>query len=315
MMHIAGHVLEHSVEDTLYLIPFLFVTYLAMEWLEHKAGEKAQGAIKRAGAAGPVLGAVLGVIPQCGFSAAASTLYAGRVITVGTLIAVLLSTSDEMIPIFLASQVPLSTMFAILGAKVVVGIVAGFALDGVLRALRRPEEHLRIHELCQRDHCQCNGECQACEEDPELAYEAEHDEEHHHDHTGASIVKSALRHTLHVTVFIFIVTLLLNVVLETVGEDALAQILGANTVLSVVVSAVVGLIPNCAASVVIAELYVEGVLGAGAMFAGLLVSAGVGLLVLFRANRRPKQNLIIVAILLAVGVVAGFVVSIAGIAF
>ncbi len=315
IMHIAGHVLEHSVEDTLYLIPFLFVTYLAMEWLEHKAGDKAQNAIKRAGAAGPVLGAVLGVVPQCGFSAAASTLYAGRVITVGTLVAVLLSTSDEMIPIFLAAQVPISTMAAILGAKVVVGIVAGLILDGVLRALRRPEEHLRIHELCQRDHCHCNGECHACEENPELAYSAEHDEEHHHDHAGASIVKSALRHTLHVTVFIFVVTLLLNVVLETVGEEALAQILGANTMLSVFVSAIVGLIPNCAASVVIAELYVEGVLGAGAMFAGLLVSAGVGLLVLFRANRRPKQNLTIVAILLIVGVAAGFVVSVAGIAF
>ena len=278
-MHIAGHVLEHSIEDTLYLIPFLFVTYLAMEWLEHKAGDKAQNAIKRAGKAGPVIGAVLGVVPQCGFSAAASTLYAGRVITVGTLIAVLLSTSDEMIPIFLAAQVPLSTMGAILGAKVVVGIVAGLALDGVLRLLHRPEEHLRIHELCQRDHCHCNGECHACEENPELAYEAEKDEEHHHDHAGASIVKSALKHTAQVTVFIFIVTLLLNVVLE------------------------------------IADLYVEGVLGAGAMFAGLLVSAGVGLLVLFRANRRPKQSLIIVAILLVVGIVAGAIVSAAGIVF
>ena len=315
IMHIAGHVLEHSIEDTLYLIPFLFVTYLAMEWLEHKAGDKAQNAIKRAGKAGPVIGAVLGVVPQCGFSAAASTLYAGRVITVGTLIAVLLSTSDEMIPIFLAAQVSLSTMGAILGAKVVVGIVAGLALDGVLRLLHRPEEHLRIHELCQRDHCHCNGECHACEENPELAYEAEKDEEHHHDHAGASIVKSALKHTAQVTVFIFIVTLLLNVVLETVGEDALAQILGSNSALSVVVAAIVGLIPNCAASVVIADLYVEGVLGAGAMFAGLLVSAGVGLLVLFRANRRPKQSLIIVAILLVVGIVAGAIVSAAGIVF
>ena len=315
IMHIAGHVLEHSIEDTLYLIPFLFVTYLAMEWLEHKAGDKAQNAIKRAGKAGPVIGAVLGVVPQCGFSAAASTLYAGRVITVGTLIAVLLSTSDEMIPIFLAAQVPLSTMGTILGAKVVVGIIAGLALDGVLRLLHRPEEHLRIHELCQRDHCHCNGECHACEENPELAYEAEKDEEHHHDHAGASIVKSALKHTAQVTVFIFIVTLLLNVVLETVGEDALAQILGSNSALSVVVAAIVGLIPNCAASVVIADLYVEGVLGAGAMFAGLLVSAGVGLLVLFRANRRPKQNLIIVAILLVVGIAAGAIVSAAGIVF
>ena len=194
-------------------------------------------------------------------------------------------------------------------------ISIGLALDGVLRLLHRPEEHLRIHELCQRDHCHCNGECHACEENPELAYEAEKDEEHHHDHAGASIVKSALKHTAQVTVFIFIVTLLLNVVLETVGEDALAQILGSNSALSVVVAAIVGLIPNCAASVVIADLYVEGVLGAGAMFAGLLVSAGVGLLVLFRANRRPKQNLIIVAILLAVGIVTGAIVSAAGIVF
>ena len=313
--HIAGHVLEHSIEDTLYLIPFLFVTYLAMEWLEHKAGDKTQRAIERAGAAGPVIGALLGVIPQCGFSAAASTLYAGRVVTLGTLIAVLLSTSDEMIPIFIAAQMPLSTMFAILGAKVAAGIVAGFAIDGVLRALRRPTEHLRIHELCQRDKCRCNGECHVCEESPELAYTADHDEEHRHDHTGASIVKSALKHTAEVTVFIFIVTLILNGVLETVGEDALAQILGDDSALAIVAAAVVGLIPNCAASVVIADLYVEGILGAGAMFAGLLVSAGVGLLVLFRANRPMKRNLSIVAIMLATGIVCGFIVSAAHIAF
>ncbi len=168
-MHIAGHVLEHSIEDTLYLILFLFVTYLAMEWLEHKAGDKAQTPSSARGKAGPVIGAVLGVVPQCGFSAAASTLYAGRVITVGTLIAVLLSTSDEMIPIFLAAQVPLSTMGAILGAKVVVGIVAGLALDGVLRLLHRPEEHLRIHEAVrarplplQRRMRRLRGESRAC---------------------------------------------------------------------------------------------------------------------------------------------------------
>lgn len=313
--HIAGHVLEHSLEDTLYLIPFLFVTYLAMEWLEHKAGGKTQRAIERAGAAGPIIGALLGVIPQCGFSAAASTLYAGRVVTLGTLFAVFLSTSDEMIPIFIAAQMPLSTMFSILGAKVAVGIVAGFIVDGAMRALRRPAEHLRIHELCRRDKCRCNGECHACEEVPELVYQAEHDEEHHHDHTGASIVRSALKHTAEVAVFILIVTLVLNSVLETVGEDALAQVLGSDSALAIVVAAVVGLIPNCAASVVIADLYVEGILGAGAMFAGLLVSAGVGLLVLFRANRPMSRNFLVVAVMLAVGIACGFIVSAAHVAF
>lgn len=314
-MHIVWHVLEHSVKDTLYLIPFLFVTYLAMEWLEHKAGERTQAAIRRAGKAGPAVGAVAGVVPQCGFSAAASTLYAGRVITVGTLLAVLLSTSDEMLPIFVAAQVPIDVMLRILGAKILVAMAVGFGIDALLRALRRPEEKLRIHELCQRDKCHCSGECHACAENPELVYQAEHDEEHHHDHTGGSIAKSALKHTLQVTLYIFLITVALNAVLETVGEEALGAALAANPALSVAASALVGLVPNCAASIVVAQLYVDGVLGAGAMFAGLLVASGVGLLVLLRANRRPKQNAIIVAALLAVGMACGFLVNAFGIVF
>ena len=149
--HIAEHVLEHSLADTLYLIPFLFVTYLAMEWLEHKTGGKTQEAIRHAGAAGPIVGAFLGVVPQCGFSAVAATLYAGRVITLGTLFAVFLSTSDEMLPIFLAEAVPGNTILSIMGAKVVIGMVMGFIVDAVLRLARRDKERLRIHELCEQD--------------------------------------------------------------------------------------------------------------------------------------------------------------------
>lgn len=328
--HIVQHVLEHSVADTLYLIPFLFITYVAMEWLEHRTAGKTQEAIQHAGAAGPIVGAVLGVVPQCGFSAAAATLYAGRVITLGTLFAVFLSTSDEMLPIFIAEQVPADTIAKILGAKIVVGMVMGFIVDTVLRLARRDKQKLRIHELCEQDNCHCNNECSTCENNPELVYQhhddcAEgcahdhhhHDHEHDHDHGHGwrGILKSALIHTVQVGLFVFVITIALNAVLEIVGEDVLAAFLGANPVLSVLASALVGLIPNCAASVAIAQLYVEGVLGAGAMMAGLLVSAGVGLLVLLRANRPMSQNLIIIVALYATGVAWGLAGNALGVAF
>lgn len=334
---IAFDVVQDAVLDTLYLIPFLFVVYLAMEWLEHKAGQKSQETIRRAGAAGPALGAVLGVIPQCGFSAAASTLYAGRVITLGTLIAVFLSTSDEMLPIFIAEQVSLVVIVEILGLKLLIGMSMGFIIDAVLRIQRRDEEKLRIHELCKQDGCECSGECETCKENPELAYEHdqvlaececehhhhehEHDHEcecehhHAHQHTGSHIVKSALKHTVQVTVFILVISLAINALLACVGEEALGEFVAANQTLSVFAAALVGLIPNCAASVAIAQLYVEGVLGAGAMMAGLLTGAGVGLLVLVRSNRRLKQNIWIIVLLWCIGVAWGLVFSLLGVTF
>ncbi len=287
LMHIALHVVEHAVEDTLRLVPFLFLTYLAMEAIEHKAGEKAEAAVQRAGKAGPLVGALLGVIPQCGFSAAASTFYAGRVITVGTLLAVFLSTSDEMVPIFIAEQVPVPFMAGVLVAKMVIAMVAGLGVDFILRRLRRDGDHrLHIHDLCEQEHCAC--------------------EEH------SSILGSAVRHTLQVTLFIFLVTLALGAVIELVGEDALASFMSASPVLSVLASAIVGLIPNCAASVAITQLYLEGALGFGAMLAGLLVSSGVGMLVLFRTNRPMGRNFAIVGALLAVGVCCGVVLTLLG---
>lgn len=326
--YILAHVLEHSAADTLYLIPFLFVTYLAMEWLEHRTAGRTQEAIQHAGAAGPIVGAVLGAVPQCGFSAAAATLYAGRVVTLGTVFAVFLSTSDEMLPIFLAEQVPAATIVKIVGAKIVIGMVMGFIVDAVLRLLRRDRQDLRIHELCEQDHCHCNNECATCENNPESVYRHhddcaegcdhghhEHDHSHDHDHGWGGIVKSALVHTVQVGVFVFVITLVLNGVLEVVGEQALADFLGANSVASVLASALVGLVPNCAASVVIAQLYVEGVLGAGAMMAGLLVSAGVGLLVLLRSNRPMRQNLLIIALMYAIGVAWGLIGNALGIVF
>lgn len=324
-LHIAEHVLEHSVSDTLYLIPFLFVTYLAMEWLEHKTGSKTQKAIRHAGAAGPVVGALLGVVPQCGFSAMAATLYAGRVITLGTLFAVLLSTSDEMLPIFLAENVAPNTILSIMGAKVVIGMVMGFIVDAGLRLVRRDKDALRIHELCAQDKCGCDDDCATCKENPQLAYQHydDHGEAapaccgHDHSHDGGwkGILKSALKHTITVTLFIFAITIVLNAILEVLGEDVLAQFLAASPVLAVLASALVGLIPNCAASVVIAQLYLEGVLGPGAMLAGLLTAAGVGLLVLVRSNRPAIQNVKIVAALYVTGVFWGLVATGLGVVF
>ena len=319
---IAIDVLQDAVKDTLYLIPFLLVTYLVMEWLEHKTGARTQEAIRRAGNAGPAIGALLGVVPQCGFSAAAATFYAGRVVTLGTLFAVFLSTSDEMLPIFIAEQVPVHVLLGILGMKAVIGMAFGFAVDAVMRATHRDHKHLHIHEICERDHCDCNHGCDTCEHNPELVYEhadchegCAHEHSHHdHSHDGGwtTIVKSALKHTLQVTLFVFLVTLALDAVLVMVGEEALGSFLSSNELLAVVGSAIVGLIPNCAASVAIAQLYVEGVLGFGACMAGLLSAAGVGMLVLLRTNRRPAENAAIIVVLVLFSALCGFVIQLTG---
>lgn len=325
-IEIVEHVIEHTIADTLYLIPFLFATYVAMEWLEHMTGARTQDAIRRAGNFGPIIGALLGVVPQCGFSAAAATLYAGRVITLGTLFAVFLSTSDEMLPIFIAEQVPLPTILSILGTKMAIGIVAGFVVDLVMRlAHRREIVELKIHELCAEANCGCEEDCETCLQTPTRVYEHcedsarvrghEHDHSQDHKHGWGSIFKSALKHTLQILLFVMLITLVLNTVLETVGEDALVAVLGGDSVFSIMVSALVGLIPNCAASLVIAQLYIQGVLGSGAMLAGLLVSAGIGLLVLCRTNRHFGQNLGIIAVLWAIGVASGVVVGYMGLSF
>ena len=281
-------ILLDALIDTAKLVPFLFVTYLAMEALERAAGNKTAESVERAGHAGPFIGALLGAFPQCGFSAAAATLYAGRVITLGTLIAVFLATSDEMIPIMIAEQVEPALMLKILGVKVTIGMLAGFVIDAAAYLLRRNASgELQIHELCEADHCHCHEE-------------------------GGSILRSALNHTVQVTVFIFLVSLALTAIVEVVGEATFSLFLVSNPELSVVASAIVGLIPNCAASVIITELYLEGSLSFGACIAGLLVSAGIGLLVLFRTNRRLGENLGIVALLLIIGILFGLIFTAVG---
>ena len=295
------HVLEHSVLDTLALVPLLFLTYLAMEAIEHVASDRVRGAVERSGKAGPVVGAALGALPQCGFSAMAATLYAGRVVTLGTLVAVVLSTSDEMVPVFLAHQEPLGRLIAIMVFKVVVGIAVGLVVDVALRAWHRAGDgHVHIHELCEREHCHCDDD---------------HDHAHEHAHGRWSIVRSALVHTVQVTLFILAVTFVFGLAIEYVGQDALGALLANHPVRATFVSALVGLIPNCAASVAITELYLDGVLATGPMLAGLLASGGVGLLVLWRTNADARQNALITTFVYVVAVGVGLLVGALGMLF
>lgn len=363
-MDLLLHFMEHALEDTLALVPFLFVTYIALEALEHAAGARANAVVRRAGAAGPVVGALLGVVPQCGFSAMAATLYAGRVVTLGTLVAVFLSTSDEMLPMLVVERVDAGLLFRVLGLKVLVALITGVLADLALRALRK---NARVHaflrrtvlsvrrngveadvvdqmveggetaehicRLCEQDHCGCghdhahahgdehghaHGNDRGHEHADEHVAGCDHGHGHDHSHAGGrfgivgSIVMSAVSHTVQVSLFIFLVTFALVLVLETVGEDALAAFLSGNQLLAVFASALVGLVPNCSASVVITQLYLEGVLGFAPLMAGLLTSAGVGYLVLFRTNRHPRENTVIVVGLFLVACVWGLVFAALG---
>lgn len=283
-----SEIILDSVIDSIKLLPFLFLTYLFMEWMEHKTGAAARKRIRTAGKFGPVWGGLLGVIPQCGFSAAASSLFAGRVITVGTLIAVYLSTSDEMFPIMISNAVPVVTIVKILTCKAVIGILSGLVLEYVYtHILKKQEPDVDIHEICEEERCHC---------------------EH-------GVISSAAFHTLKVFVYIFLISLALNIIIGLVGEETLAGLFTGTPIAGELIAALVGLIPNCASSVVITQLYLDHIIGAGAMMAGLLVNAGVGLLILFRLNRDRVQNLKIVGVLYGLGVFWGIIIEFAGIVF
>ena len=273
-----------SFIDSVKLLPFLFLTYLAMEYLEHKAGQKMQAAIRRAGRGGPVIGSVLGAFPQCGFSTAASNLYAGRIITVGTLLAIFLSTSDEMLPIMISENVETAVILKILAVKVTIGMLAGFFFDFILRGKKK---EMQIEHLCEQHHCHCEE----------------------------GIWKSALHHTLEIFLYIMIISLALNLLLAWIGEDVLADLLLNRPVVGEMVAALAGMIPNCASSVVITQLYLSGVLSAGALTAGLLSGSGVGLLVLFRVNDDQRENLKILGLLYVTGVAGGLLVNLLGLTF
>lgn len=397
-MELLPHLLEHAFEDTIYLVPFLLATYILLELLEHKAGNKAAVLVRKAGIAGPFVGSLLGAVPQCGFSAAGSALYASRAITLGTLFAVFLSTSDEMLPLFIAEQVDPLIMLSIIGTKIAIGMIMGFAIDGALRLRVRSEvkhEEKRLRDLGHGVSC-THTENREYEHEHEHEHEhecdhghkynhehdSEHDEHEHghahdHDHgherkvgvacshehsiscanshnnpvsctcphghhlTGTEleqpfshhhchnpscsvseessswkdILISALKHTLQVTIIVYLISFALVAVMELAGEDVITNYLATNPGIAIFGSALVGLIPNCGASVVITQLYLDGMLGTGAMISGLLVSAGVGILVLFSEKHRLRQNIFILVGLLIIGVAWGSLFELLGITF
>lgn len=289
-------VISDTFLDVIKLLPFLFLAYLAMEYMEHRMGEKAEELVKKAGRFGPVIGGLLGIVPQCGFSAAASNLYAGRVITLGTLMAVYLSTSDEMLPILISEQTAPGIILGILLAKAAIGIAAGILLDFLLRRKSvgrhapgtdapgmdaRMEGH-HIHEICEHEHCGCEK----------------------------GILRSAVSHTAQIAFFILLITFVLNLALSFAGEEVLSSVILNRPIAGPLLAGLVGMIPNCAGSVVITQLYLEGVLGIGSAMAGLLTGSGVGLLVLFRVNHNTKDNLKILALLYGIGVLVGMVIEI-----
>ena len=268
--------------DTVRLVPFLFLTYLVMEYIEHHTSDRTRAAIRRADRFGPLAGGLLGAFPQCGFSAAAASLYAGRVITGGTLIAVFLSTSDEMLPIFLSSRVDAGLILRIITIKVVYGVIAGFVVDFLFRSLNIRKIGEGIHGICEAQHCDCDE---------------------------GGIFVSALRHTLSIALFLFLISTALNLFLEMVGTENLENLVFNQPVIGEMLAGLIGLIPNCAASVAITTMYLDGAMSAGAMMSGLMVGAGVGIVVLFRSNRAKRQSAKIVGILYVAGVAGGLLTS------
>ncbi len=284
-------ILLDTLKDTAEILPVLFLAYLLMEFLERHMSDRTTEMVRKSGRFGPIVGSLLGAFPQCGFSAAASSLYAGRVITVGTLLAVYLSTSDEMLPILISEHVSGGTILKILGLKVLVGILAGLAIDLGARATRKRrnrklDDDMDIQHFCEHEHA--------------------HEEED-------GVFLSALKHSLVILGWIFGVSLLLNALIALVGEENLGGFIVNMPVVGELLAGLVGLIPNCAASVIITQLYLEGVIGVGPMMSGLLVGAGIGLVVLFKSNEGLKRNLSITGILYAVGVAAGIVLDLLGI--
>ncbi len=274
-------VLWHGTHDTLKLLPFLFLTYLLMEILEHKAGDGVKNAIARAGRMGPLIGALLGLIPQCGFSAVAAGLFAARIVTPGTVLAVFLATSDEMLPVLLGAGISLPRVLAVLGVKFVIATLCGFMTDLVLRRyIKKPH----VEAFCDEEHCHCER----------------------------GVWRSAFHHTWQIGLFVLAVNLVLGLLLEFVGTEALAVFVGGIPVLGESVAALIGLVPNCAASVAIATLYARGVISAGAMLSGVLSGAGAGLLVLFRTNKHLGQNVLFTLALFALGVFFGSALEMTG---
>lgn len=271
------HVLIHTLLDSLKLLPFLLVAFFIIELIEHKFQKQSQKIIEKSGRLGPLLGGILGCFPQCGFSVMATNLYVTRLITMGTLISVYLSTSDEMIPILLAHGSDITVIIKLLFIKLGIGVFCGFIID----LLFSRKQVQNIHDLCEKENCHC---------------------EH-------SLVFSSMKHTFNTWIFILLVSYILNLIMHNGGEEYLLGIFNNNSLLSPFLASLIGLIPNCCASVILTELYLEGILSLSSIIAGLLTGSGVALLVLFKTNKNLKENIKILSVIYLIGVVSGLVIE------
>ena len=267
-----------TLVDSLKLLPFLFVAFFIIELIEHKLDKKNKNLIAKNTKFGPTIGALLGLVPQCGFSVMATNLYVTRIISLGTLIAIYLSTSDEMIPILLADGSSFKTIALILSIKFIIGMLSGYFIDLFLRKQKKPKED---YEICENENCHCEK----------------------------SLLVSSLIHTLKILVFLIIITFILNVLFEYVGNDALTNIFMKNSIFGPFLTSLIGLIPNCGSSIIISKLYLEGMISLGATISGLLTGSGVALLVLFRTNKNLKENFLILMLVYLIGALAGIIIS------
>ena len=271
-----------TLVDALKILPFLFITFLLLELLEHKLNNKTKNVISKSGKVGPIIGSLLGVIPQCGFSVVATNLYITRVISLGTLFSIYLSTSDEMLPVMLSQNVSFKTILVVLLIKVIAGMLFGFIIDLVIRKNNKTKYD---YHICEEEHCHC-------------------------DH---GIVKSSLKHTFNIIIFIIGVSFILNVIFLYCGNDLISKIFMKDTLFGPFLGSLVGLIPNCGASVILTEMFLKGAINLGTCMAGLLTGSGVALLVLFKSNKNIKENLCICLTLYLIGVLVGIFIEFIGI--
>ena len=268
---------------TMKIFPYLLVTFLLLEFLEHKMNQKNEMILLKNKKYGPFVGGILGALPQCGFSTMAANLFSNRVITIGTLISVFLATSDEMLPIMISEHVSIITILKIIGFKVLVGIIIGVVIDSIIKNKEKKNSvHVHIHEMCESDHCSC-----------------------HED----GIIISSIKHSLKIGLFILLANLIISIIIFYIGEDRVSEILLHKNVFTYFLASLIGLIPNCASSVIITELYLSKLISVGHLLAGLLPGSGLGILLLFRTNKNIKENLFILSIIYFVGVILGILVD------
>lgn len=267
--------------DSVKLLPFLFVAFLIMEYIEHKFSNKGKEKISKAGKYGPVLGSILGAFPQCGFSVMATNLYATRIISVGTLISIYLSTSDEMLPILISEKASISVIIKFLVIKILIGMLSGILIDFVLRKKENKKMN-KIKDFCDEHKCNCSH----------------------------GIIKSAIKHTINIMLFLLIITFILNLGFYYLGYDKISKLFLKGNLFSSFVSSFIGLIPNCASSVILTKLYLENVISFSSCLSGLLTSSGVALLLLFRVNESKKENFKILLTVYLIGALSGFIIEI-----